>query len=174
MTSAVVRPMALGDCERVSEIRIRGWQSAYRGLMPQSHLDALDVGEDAERRRTWFAQADGSVRNLVAERDGRVVGWAAYGPYRDGEVRTDDGELYAIYVDPEHHGEGLGRALLGASLRGCAADGRRLVRLWVVKGNSPARRFYERAGFHADGAQEPFEVDGVEVPEVRYTKPLTR
>ncbi|MEU0676571.1 GNAT family N-acetyltransferase [Streptomyces sp. NPDC006172] len=172
MTSVVVRPMALDDCERVSEVRIRGWQSAYRGLMPQAHLDALDVGEDAERRRGWFTQGDGTVRNLVAERDGLVVGWAAYGPYRDGEVRTDDGELYAIYVDPEHHGEGLGRALLEASLRGCAAAGHRLARLWVLKENVPARRFYERAGFHADGAEEPFEVDGVEVPEVRYTKDI--
>ncbi|MFF3846356.1 GNAT family N-acetyltransferase [Streptomyces sp. NPDC002328] len=170
MTSARVRVMALDDCERVSEIRVRGWQSAYRGLMPQPFLDALDVAEDAERRRGWFTRGDGSVRNLVAERNGRVLGWAAYGPYRDGEVRTDDGELYAIYVDGAHHGEGLGRTLLEASLRGCAAAGHPRVFLWVLKENAPARRFYERAGFRADGAEEPFDVDGVRVPEVRYVK----
>jgi RimJ/RimL family protein N-acetyltransferase len=45
--------------------------------------------------------------------------------------------------------------------------------LWVLKGNTRARRFYERQGFAADGAEEPFEVDGVPVPEVRYTKALT-
>src|SRR5690348_16422996 len=93
-----VRPMDLADCDRVSEIRIRGWQHAYRGLMPQAYLGGLDVAADAERRRARFAQGDGSVVNLVAERAGEVLGWAAFGPYRDGEVRTADAELYAIYV----------------------------------------------------------------------------
>ncbi|MEV7813685.1 GNAT family N-acetyltransferase [Streptomyces flaveolus] len=170
MSSPTVREMTLADCERVSEIRIRGWQHAYRGLMPQPYLDGLSVTADAERRRTWFAEGNGSVVNLVAERDGTVVGWAAHGPYRDGETRTGDAELYAIYVDPARLGGGIGRALLAASTERCRAFPRML--LWVLKENAPARRFYERAGFRPDGAEEPFEVDGVPVPEVRYVKTL--
>ncbi|WP_333776848.1 GNAT family N-acetyltransferase [Streptomyces sp. IBSBF 3136] len=166
-----VRPMALADCDRVAEIRIRGWQHAYRGLMPQSYLDGLSVARDAERRRSWFEQGDGAVLNLVAERDGEVVGWAAYGPYRDDVAgRTGDAELYAIYVDPAHLGAGVGRALLAESVGQCARYPS--MRLWVLKENVRARRFYERAGFHADGAEEPYDVDGVPVPEVRYTRPL--
>ncbi len=42
--------------------------------------------------------------------------------------------------------------------------------LWVLKGNARARRFYEIAGFAADGAEEAYEVDGVPVPEVRYVR----
>ncbi|MER6074153.1 GNAT family N-acetyltransferase [Streptomyces sp. NPDC001817] len=166
-----VRPMDLADCDRVSEIRIRGWQHAYRGLMPQAYLDGLGVAADAERRRARFAQGDGSVVNLVAERAGEVLGWAAFGPYRDGEVRTADAELYAIYVDPAHLGRGCGGALLSASVEQCSSYPR--VLLWVLKENAAARRFYERAGFRPDGAEEPFDVDGVPVPEVRYVKELT-
>ncbi|MFF4488920.1 GNAT family N-acetyltransferase [Streptomyces sp. NPDC001544] len=162
--------MTLADCDRVAEIRIGGWQTAYRGLMPQSYLDALSVARDAERLRARFRQRDGRLVNLVAERDGEVLGWAALGPYREGETYTDDGELYAIYVDSRHCGTGIGRALLQESLRRCAAAGRPRMFLWVLKENAPARRFYERAGFRADGAEEPFEVDGVEVPEVRYVR----
>ncbi|NUL25824.1 hypothetical protein HRW17_26205, partial [Streptomyces lunaelactis] len=44
--------------------------------------------------------------------------------------------------------------------------------LWVLKENDRARRFYEKAGFAPDGAEEPFEVDGVAVPEVRYARAL--
>lgn len=168
-----VREMTLDDCERVAEIRIRGWQTAYRGLMPQPYLDALSVAEDAERRRERFRQSDGSVVNLVAERDGELVGWAAHGPYRDGEVRTSDAELYAIYVDAARFGGGIGHALLQESVRQCAAAGHSRLYLWVLEGNIRARAFYERAGFHPDGAEEPFEVDGVPVPEVRYVKSLT-
>ncbi|MFF0589144.1 GNAT family N-acetyltransferase [Streptomyces sp. NPDC003781] len=168
-----VREMVLADCDRVSLIRVRGWQSAYRGLMPQPHLDAMDPAADAERRRALFARAPEGVVNLVAEDEsGEAVGWACHGPYRDGEQRTADAELYAVYVDPARLGAGVGRALLAESVRRCETAGHPRMLLWVLKGNTRARRFYERAGFCPDGAEEPFEVDGVPVPEVRYARPL--
>jgi GNAT superfamily N-acetyltransferase len=167
-----VREMTLADCERVAEIRVGGWQSAYAGLMPQSHLDALSVTEDAARHRTRFLAGDGSAVNLVAEQHGGIVGWACHGPYRNGQVRTADAELYALYVDPGRYGDGIGQALLQASLRRCTDAGHERVFLWVLEGNIRARGFYERAGFRADGAEEPFEVDGVAVLEVRYAKKL--
>ncbi|MFJ4682350.1 GNAT family N-acetyltransferase [Streptomyces sp. NPDC091377] len=173
MTAAVtVRGMTLGDCDRVAEIRTGGWRSAYRGLMPQPYLDALSAGEDAERQRARFGQGGGRVVDLVAERDGEVLGWACHGPYREGDALTEDAELYAIYVDPGHYGEGVGRTLLSESLRRCAAVGHPRMLLWVVEGNASARRFYEKAGFSADGAREPYVVAGVAVPEVRYARPL--
>ncbi|MFE9811022.1 GNAT family N-acetyltransferase [Streptomyces sp. NPDC005227] len=165
--------MTLDDCPRVAEIRVRGWQSAYKGLIPRSYLDALSVTEDAARRRGHLERGDGSVVNLVAERDGTVAGWVCHGPYRDGEVGPADIELYAIYVHPDLVGQGVGQALLRASVARCVAAGRERMLLWVLRGNTPARRFYERAGFDADGAEEPFEAAGVEVPEVRYARVLT-
>ena len=172
MSGLRVREMTFADCDRVAEIRIRGWQSAYRGLMPQPYLDALSVTEDAERRRDRFRQSDGSVVNLVAEQDGELFGWAAHGPYRGGEVRIADAELYAIYVDPGRYGAGIGHTLLQESVRRCTAAGHDRMYLWVLKGNARARAFYERAGFRPDGAEEPFDVDGAPVPEVRYTRGL--
>jgi GNAT superfamily N-acetyltransferase len=164
--------MALADCDRVAEIRIRGWRSAYRGLMPQPYLDSLSAAEDAERRRERFRQSDDTVVNLVAEQDGELLGWAAHGPYRGGELRTPDAELYAIYLDPARYGRGIGHALLQESIRRCTAAGHPRMYLWVLKGNTRARAFYERAGFHPDGTEEPFDVDGVPVPEVRYARTL--
>ncbi|MEU9593983.1 GNAT family N-acetyltransferase [Streptomyces sp. NPDC048193] len=166
--------MTLADCDRVSALRVRGWQSAYRGLMPQQYLDGLSVTEDAERRRALFARAPADLVNLVAEDDaGDVVGWACHGAYRDGERRTVDAELYAIYVDTGRLGGGVGQALLQESVRRCATAGHPRMLLWVLEGNTRARRFYERAGFRADGAVESSDVDGVAVPEVRYARPLT-
>nr|WP_086016513.1 GNAT family N-acetyltransferase [Streptomyces davaonensis] len=164
--------MVYADCDRVAEIRIGGWRTAYRGLMPQSHLDALSVAEDAERRRARFIDLADSVVNLIAERDGTTTGWACHGPYREGDTRTGDAELYAIYVDPAHYCDGIGHALLEESVRRCSAAGHARMFLWVLKENTGARRFYERAGFRPDGAEEPFEVDGVAVPEVRYVREL--
>ncbi|KOV96444.1 acetyltransferase [Streptomyces sp. NRRL B-1140] len=173
--SVRIREMTLADCDRVAEIRIGGWRSAYRGLIPQSYLDGLSVEEDAERRRAHLSHSDGSVLNLVAEDPGgELVGWACHGPYREGEALTEDAELYAIYVHPDQVGRGAGRALLAESVARCSAAGHGRLLLWVLRDNDRARRFYERAGFSADGAEEPFEVDGVTVPEVRYARPLDR
>ncbi|MEV7082695.1 GNAT family N-acetyltransferase [Streptomyces sp. NPDC093516] len=161
--------MTLADCDRVAEIRVRGWQHAYRGMIPRSYLDGLSVARDAERRREQLARADAAVVNLVAEdAGGEVVGWSCHGPYRDGEVLTGDAELYALYVHPDRLDRGAGRALLAESLARCAAAGHGRLLLWVLKENVRARRFYERAGLRPDGAEEPFEVEGVAVPEVRY------
>ncbi|MEU1042026.1 GNAT family N-acetyltransferase [Streptomyces sp. NPDC005551] len=164
--------MTRADCHRVAEIRVRGWQSAYRGLVPQPYLDALDVAEEVARRRMFFDRGGDGVVNVVAEWDGEVVGWACHGPCRDGETPTGDAELYALYVHPDRFGGGAGRALLGASVARCAAAGHPRMLLSVLRENHRARRFYERSGFAADGTEEPFEVDGVAVPEVRYVRVL--
>ncbi|MEU6144949.1 GNAT family N-acetyltransferase [Streptomyces sp. NPDC047081] len=165
--------MTFDDCDRVAEIRVGGWRTAYRGLIPQSYLDSMSVPDDAERRRARLLEGNPGVVNVVAERDGEVIGWACHGPYRDGEVPTGGVELYAIYVHPERYGAGVGRSLIEESIRRCTAAGHTRLYLWVLEGNARARRFYERSGFHPDGAAEPFEVDGVPVPEVRYVRELT-
>lgn len=172
MSGLLVREMTLADCERVAEIRVGGWQTAYRGIIPQSYLDTMSVPENTEHQRMRFLRHNPGVLNLVAVQDGEITGWLCHGPYRDGEAHTDDAELYALYVAPGRYRGGIGRALLGRSTRRCAAAGHDRMLLWVLKENDRARRFYEACGFFPDGAEEPFEVDGVEVPEVRYVRKL--
>lgn len=169
MDGVWVREMAESDIDAVATVRVRGWQKAYRGLMPQTYLDGLSVEEDAERRREFFSRGLGDVVNLVAEDDtGEVVGWSCFGPYRDRDVPPGDAELYALYVHPSRLGTGVGRALLDETRRRVAERGFPHLRLWVLEENRRARRFYERAGFGADGGAETYKVDGAAVPELRY------
>ncbi|WP_405793261.1 GNAT family N-acetyltransferase [Streptomyces sp. NBC_01506] len=170
----LIRAMTADDCDAVAALRIDGWRWAYTGLIPQSYLDAMSVEEDAARRRAQLADGDGRVVNLVAERAGLVVGWGCLGPSRDEGVPDGAGELYALYVSPGHVATGVGRSLLDSLLGHAAAHGHSPLLLWVLEENHRARRFYEMAGFLLDGAEEPFEVDGVAVPEVRYARGLTR
>ncbi|MFD9288987.1 GNAT family N-acetyltransferase [Streptomyces sp. NPDC060030] len=166
-----IRDMALVDCAAVAEIRVRGWQRAYAGLIPSAYLDAMDIAQDAERRRAHLT-AGGPV-NLVAEApDATVTGWVCYGPCRDEGARPGSAELYAIYVHPDRIATGIGGALLAEVTARASADGFDETTLWVLKGNARARRFYERAGFRPDGAEETFEAGGALVQEVRYVRAL--
>jgi hypothetical protein len=45
--------------------------------------------------------------------------------------------------------------------------------LWVLEGDARARRFYEIAGWVADGTERTSEVFGVTVREVRYRRRST-
>ncbi|MFE5484625.1 GNAT family N-acetyltransferase [Streptomyces sp. NPDC056527] len=115
----------------------------------------------------------GDSTDLVAvDARGRVVGWACLGPSRDTATAPDTGELYALYVQPSLTGSGIGRALLEAVHAHAHAAGFAPVLLWVLAGNGGARRFYERAGYVADGAVQADDYDGVSVPEVRYRRAL--
>ncbi|MFD7509835.1 GNAT family N-acetyltransferase [Streptomyces sp. NPDC059853] len=163
-----IRDMTAADTDGVAEVRVLGWRYAYRGLMPQGHLDALDPAPIAAGLRQALPGLPTHTSHLVASAAGRVVGWACQGPYRP----EDDGwgEVRALYVRPDVIGAGVGRALLAAGTGRLRAAGLPRVRLWVLRGNLRARRFYERAGFAADGAVRSDDVDGARVPEVRYAR----
>ncbi|MDX2706013.1 GNAT family N-acetyltransferase [Streptomyces sp. PA03-6a] len=166
-----VRAMRMDDVDAVSTIRVRGWQATYAGIVPRSYLDAMSVEEDAFLRRTWLATAGNRVENLVATEDGVVTGWAALGP-RAGEPREPGGgvacELYALYVRPDRIGTGTGRRLMSAVRSRAAELGHLRLEFWVLADNARARRFYARAGFSPDGAEQVEEYDGVPLRDLRY------
>ena len=162
------RPATAADLNAVAEVRIRTWQHAFRGIVPQAYLDGLSPAAEADRRRARFPGPPGQH---VAEVGGRVVGWAVVGPYRadHGDAPAPGcGEVNAIYVLPDRWGQGIGRALMAYALGDLRRQGLAPVLLWVLAANDRARRFYQRAGFRPDGATHDFEIGGGTLPEVRY------
>lgn len=106
---------------------------------------------------------------LVVDRDEEVAGFAFLGPARVGDIDAEDvGELYAIYVVPEAWGSGIGRALMARVLVQLREEGFREAILWVLEDNPRTRRFYELAGWHADGGVKDEEWLGTAVREIRY------
>lgn len=63
------------------------------------------------------------------------------------KVDGDIGEFYAVGVDPERQGEGLGRVLMDAGLARLATRGIRTAALYVEADNAPALALYHRYGF---------------------------
>jgi ribosomal protein S18 acetylase RimI-like enzyme len=165
-----VRPATTADAPAMGRLHVRAWQAAYRGHMPDAYLDGLSP---TGRAAYWDEALRREGRRgvvLVAERAREVVGFAAAGPSPDPEGA---GELYSINVDPGAWGTGAGRALLQAAQAELARLGFDEAVLWVLPANARARRFYEAAGWVADGTERSAEVLGVAVPEMRYRRRST-
>ena len=109
----LVRDALFDDCEAIAAIHVRGWQVAYRGLLPDELLDGLSI-EPRRRMCERIAQGRyGASCMLVAEDDEAIVGFAiVLTPAHDADLGSRTAELAAIYVEPERWRRGAGTALL--------------------------------------------------------------
>ena len=79
-----------------------------------------------------------------------------------GHVAWRPGWIDHLYVDPDHHGRGIGSRLVDL-VKACCAD----LQLWTFQANARARRFYERRGFVAEEFGDGSGNEEGE-PDVRY------
>ncbi len=93
----------------------------------------------------WF-DADGFL--LAETPEGELAGfhWTKVHGGPDTPPAERHGEVYAVGVDPDHQGHGLGKALLDAGLAHLATRVATAV-LYVDGDNTAARAVYEKAGF---------------------------
>jgi ribosomal protein S18 acetylase RimI-like enzyme len=169
-----VRDPRLDDAPALGALHVRAWQRAYRGgLMPDDYLDGLSAEDRVALWRDALATDPGprAARFVAEDDDGAVVGFVVVGPV-GGDADADEGEVYALNVDPDVWGRGAGRALLESGVAHLRAAGFGRAVLWVHPGNQRARAFYRAAGWLADGAMRHEEVLGVSVPEYRYARAL--
>ena len=140
MTTLSVRVAGPVDADVMGEISVRAWQWAYRGLISPDYLARLDAGERARRWVGSLAAPPPRTCRLIIEEDSRTVGFAAVGPSDDDD---EVGELYAINLEPDVVGRGIGTVLLEAATARLRVAHFGNAILWVLPGNARARRFYE-------------------------------
>jgi GNAT superfamily N-acetyltransferase len=170
-----VRKAVAGDAEGIARVHTSSWQAAYRGLVPGEYLDGLRWETRHERwsRELADSSAPASSTLVAVSGDNTVEAFASYGPLRGDEVDLAGFyELYAVYAMPELWGQHVGAALLSAVLE-TLPEGVPGLALWVLAGNSRGRRFYERAGFTADGTTETVDIGGERLQELRYRLQLS-
>ena len=110
--------------------------------------------------------------DAAAIADGRVVGFANVGRFRDQPDDHRSGELWAMYAAPSSWGSGVGHVLMEATVDEFRRTGCDRAFLWVMTENQRARRFYERHGWSVDAETKTFEIGGAEIAEVRYSLDL--
>jgi RimJ/RimL family protein N-acetyltransferase len=156
------------DARTMAEVHIAAWRAAYRGLVPEPFLAALDRDRRTARFREFLASGAGDT--YVIERGSEPVGHLTIGPCRDDDLdERTVGEIWGIYLAPAYWRRGIGTQVCRRAERILRARGFGPIVLWVFEGNASARRFYEAMGYAPDGATKTIEA-GARLPAVRYRK----
>jgi GNAT superfamily N-acetyltransferase len=102
---------------------------------------------------------------LVAERAGRVIGYAYAGlePMSWKELRAACGYLHDVYVDEAARGAGVGARLVTAATEWLETRGAPRVVLWSAAGNAASQRLFERLGFRRTMVEMTREAGGHDV-----------
>jgi GNAT superfamily N-acetyltransferase len=130
------------EIETVQALANDIWHRHYPGIISHEQIDyMLAQGYSREALSTYLDAPDAGL--ALARRENQAVGFIGWRRPEASETM----KLDKLYVLPEHHGTGVGRALIDHVIGRARAAGCRSVRLNVNRGNVGALRVYERCGF---------------------------
>ncbi len=159
----VIRRATSCDARQIAQVHVLAWQTAYRGIVPQSFLDSLDVEARFMDWTNWLQNPEAHI--YVAERDGSVCGFISGGKIRE-PIEQYDAELYAIYLLPAAKGLGIGKLLTRRLAEVLDEQGFCCMIVWVLADN-PSRHFYAHLGAQ-QVAEKRISIGGAELLEVAY------
>lgn len=140
-----VRTAVFEDAPAIAKLHVEVWRETYRGLATQAAWEALTPEVRLARWREVLAEDHPRRFTLVAERDGRLLGFGTACAPSEAAFEGS-GEIRWLHVAPEAKRMGLGRALMAALAGKLGEWGYQGCALGVVVGNAPAMAFYDALG----------------------------
>lgn len=137
----LTRAATVADAPAIAQIGREAFPPTYAGSLHPEVIDTVVVAlytDEAVAAGVAAAVADPRSRFLVAERDGRVIGFLHY-----DELGAEP-ELHRIYLAPEAIGTGAGSALMDALHENLPPASPYVLLVATV--NTRAIAFYERHG----------------------------
>lgn len=150
-----IRRMSPGDAASMHRIHTQAVTAVCAEFVEPAAVAAWLHGRTAEKY-VEAADTGGETFWITALEDGSVVGFASW--------RQDD--LISLFVDPAHHGRGVGHALFEACEKDAAENGHALRRLIATLN---AVSYYEARGFHQ--VRESYRVkQGQRIPHIEMAR----
>ncbi|MDH5855832.1 GNAT family N-acetyltransferase [Lampropedia aestuarii] len=172
MSTIQVRAATLRDAKAIAQIHTSAVQAAYKGLVPDEHLKSVSVEKRVAYWREAIEFCEPQVK--VAIEQDKIVGFVGFDRSRDEKTRPTTGEIWAIYIAPNHWNKGVGAALWDAAREGLHEEGCTNVTAWVPVQNERALKFHETAGFEREiSSAKTATIGGMKFEEIRVKRSLT-
>ncbi len=145
MTAITIRPSVSDDIPAITQIYAHAVESGTASY----ELEPPGEEEIASRHEALVSRG---YPYLVAEVEGRVLGYAYAGPFRPRRAyrfMVED----SVYIAPQAQGRGLGRQLVKALIEECRTLGFRQIAAVIGDGSpdSASVRLHEALGFRHAG-----------------------
>ena len=101
-----------------------------------------------EEAADWWETHARRSRLIVATDDTGVLGWARLFPWKQRGIDVVED---LVYVDPVHHGRGIGRALLSELIKQAQGLGYKTIVATVATDNRSGLQLHEKLGFESVG-----------------------
>jgi L-amino acid N-acyltransferase YncA len=137
-----VRPMEPGDWPAVRAI--------YRAGIDTGNATFETTAPDWDH---WDRTHLIEHRLVATDHDGTVLGWAALAPVSDRCAYRGVAED-SVYVHPQHHGQGVGTALLERLIGNAEQAGYWTIQTGIFPENTTSLALHQRAGFRVVGRRE--------------------
>ncbi|MEL6374508.1 MAG: GNAT family N-acetyltransferase [Pseudomonadota bacterium] len=136
-----IRKARVGDAKLLADIFAASWRNAYQGIIPHLHLETMI----SQRAAGWWRRAlRRSGGTFVLKVGDTIVGYCTCGLSRSkGEYQ---GEIYELYIDPDHQGLGYGEHLFEAARQYLDQRQLRGLVIWAILENDKACAFYWNRG----------------------------
>lgn len=149
MTALTIRSAAASEAQELSDLALRS----------KSHW-GYSAGFIEACRAELLVNADRLTEDgyhcFVAVGDDKLVGFGAV-----AKVSSSDWELDALFVEPEHIGTGIGRALVGHAISTVIE---RAGKKLLIQGDPNAEHFYLAVGAIRIGERESGSIPGRMLP----------
>lgn len=168
-----VRSAVADDATALSALATRVFRETYGVALPEAIL-APYLARTFSPAAFQLMIADPEEMVWVAIVDGQLSGYAklVIAPLPSDRHRSAAVELHTLYIDRQHRGSGLGKALLGQALAWAHSQEYAIMWLCVWQKNDEARTFYARLGFVIVGTTA-VPVDGVVFHDWVMARPTT-
>jgi phosphinothricin acetyltransferase len=110
------------------------------------------VPRSLEDQRSWLAARSGAHAAVVATDAGDVLGFGSLSPWRDRPAYATTVED-SVYVHRDHHGKGVGKAILNELLTTGTAHGFHACLARIVGGHEASIALHAACGFEVVGTE---------------------
>jgi L-amino acid N-acyltransferase YncA len=133
---------------------IRPMDSADWTAVRAIYVDGIGTGNatfetEAPEWENWDSSHLQDLRFVAVEGD-VVVGWAAASPVSDRCCYSGVVED-SVYIDPAHHGKGVGKKILGALIEASELAGTWTIQTGIFPENTASVALHEASGFRIVG-----------------------
>ncbi len=164
-----IRNATKRDAGLIAQVYVDSWRESYAGLIPDWVLLGMSYRRLAKAWERAIRTAGRDEAILVAEAEGEgIVALGSCGPTRDRALEYG-GEVYTLYVHPNHVGQGVGSQLLKALFDKLEGLGTPSAIIWALAQN-PSRHFYKAQGGVIAATRQGRQW-GISIHEVAYAWP---